>query len=224
MPTANKSSSSATTKASKASKASKVKSSKKSSSSKKEKAVAPKVVEEEVIEEVVEEAEVEEATVKKSRAVNKETVEASFTELLADIDAEIERIRPEMKKGTTGVRFLGRVKTRLAKLKTQSLKIAKGKKKQTNTNPNSGFNKPVEISKDVRKFAGWKDDELHSRIDVTKFICDYIKTNELQNPEDKRRIIPDKKLRTLLGAGEDVKDFRYCDIQSMMKHHYPKKE
>lgn len=226
MPTAKKSSSSATTKASKA------KSSKKSSSSKKEKAVAPKVVEEEVIEEVVEEevieeevvADVEEATVKKSRAVNKETVEASFTELLADIDAEIERIRPEMKKGTTGVRFLGRVKTRLAKLKSQALKIAKGKKKQTNTNPNSGFNKPVEISKDVRKFAGWKDDELHSRIDVTKFICDYIKTNELQNPEDKRRIIPDKKLRTLLGAGEDVKDFRYCDIQSMMKHHYPKTE
>jgi upstream activation factor subunit UAF30 len=225
MPTAKKNTSStATTKAKAAKTAGKKSSSKKASKAAKE-IVEEVLVEEEIVEEVVEEV-VEEAAapVVKSRAVTKESLEASFDELIADLQDEIEKLRPDVKKGGTGVRFLGRVKTRLSKLKTQSLKIAKGKKKVTNTNPNSGFKKPVVVSKDVQKFAGWKEDELHSRIDVTKFICDYIKTNSLQNPEDKRRIIPDKKLRTLLGAGDEVKDFRYCDIQSMMKHHYIKKE
>ena len=223
MPTAKKTSSSATTQASAKAAKSVKKSSKKEKSSKK--VEAPKVEEEIIEEEVIEEEVVDETDpAKKSRAITKETIEASFDELIADVQAEIDKLRPDVKKGGTGVRFLGRMKTRLTKLKTQSLKIAKGKKKVVNTNPNSGFKKPVAVSKDVQKFAGWKEDELHSRIDVTKFICDYIKTNNLQNPEDKRRIIPDKKLRSLLGAGEDVKDFRYCDIQSMMKHHYVKKD
>jgi chromatin remodeling complex protein RSC6 len=228
MPTAKKNTSSNATTKAKAAKTTGKKSSKKASKATKE-IVEEEIVEEEIIEEVVEKEVVEKegaasAPVVKSRAVTKEYLEASFDELISDLQDEIEKLRPDVKKGGTGVRFLGRIKTRLSKLKTQSLKIAKGKKKVTNTNPNSGFKKPVVVSKDVQKFAGWKEDELHSRIDVTKFICDYIKTNSLQNPDDKRRIIPDKKLRTLLGAGEEVKDFRYCDIQSMMKHHYIKKE
>lgn len=180
-------------------------------------------VEEEIIEEeIVEEEIVEEAPVKKSRAVTKETVEASFDSLLADIAAEIAALRPDVgkKKSGPGIRFLGQITTRLTKLKTQSLKIAKGKKKAAPSNPNSGFKKKVPVSDKFQKFAGWGGDELHSRIDATKFICDYIKENNLQNPDDKRRIIPDDKLRKILACDKEVTDFRYCDIQTYMKNHY----
>lgn len=187
------------------------------------KAATPKVVEEEIIEEeIVEEVvEVVEAPVKKSRAVTKESVEASFDSILSNIATEIANLRPEVgKKGATGIRFLGQLSKDITKLKTQALKIAKGKKKAAPSNPNSGFKKKVAVSDSFSKFAGWEKDELHSRIDATKFICDYIKENNLQNPKDKRRIIPDKKLRDILSCGKDVTDFRYCDIQTFMKGHY----
>ena len=194
----------------------------KPASTKKASKKAPKV-EEEIIEEEIVEEEVEEGTsVKKSRAVTKDTVEASFDSLLADIAAEVAALRPDVgkKKSGPGIRFLGQITTRLTKLKSQSLKIARGKKKAAPSNPNSGFKKKVPVSEKFQKFAGWGGDELHSRIDATKFICDYIKENNLQNPEDKRRIIPDDKLRKILACDKEVTDFRYCDIQTYMKNHY----
>jgi len=186
--------------------------------SKKAAKVEEEIIEEEIVEEVVE----VEAPVKKSRAVTKETVEASFDALIADIAAEVAALRPDVgkKKSGPGIRFLGQISTRLNKLKTQSLKIAKGKKKAAPSNPNSGFKKKVPVSEKFQKFAGWGSDELHSRIDATKFICDYIKENNLQNPDDKRRIIPDDKLRKILACDKSVTDFRYCDIQTYMKDHY----
>ena len=193
-------------------------------STKKASKKAPKVEEEIVEEEIIEEEVVEEGgtSVKKSRAVTKETVEASFDSLLADIAAEVAALRPDVGKKKTGpgIRFLGQITTRLTKLKSQSLKIARGKKKAAPSNPNSGFKKKVSVSEKFQKFAGWGGDELHSRIDATKFICDYIKENNLQNPDDKRRIIPDDKLRKILACDKEVTDFRYCDIQTYMKNHY----
>jgi chromatin remodeling complex protein RSC6 len=215
MPTKKSTSSSSAASAKKATKKTTAKSTKSKAAPK----VKEEVIEEEVIEEVIEE---EVATsVKKSRAVTKESVEESFDGLLEDIAKEIANLRPDVgKKGGTGIRFLGQLSSRIAKLKAQSLKIAKGKKKAAPSNPNSGFKKKVAVSESFSKFAGWKSDELHSRIDATKFICDYIKDNNLQNPDDKRRIIPDKKLRDILSCDKDVTDFRYCDIQTFMKGHY----
>lgn len=71
-------------------------------------------------------------------------------------------------------------------------------------NQNSGLLKPVAISKDIATFAGWNPDELHSRVDVTKAICDYIKTNGLQKPSNKKNILPDDVLKTLLSWDEDM--------------------
>jgi chromatin remodeling complex protein RSC6 len=73
-----------------------------------------------------------------------------------------------------------------------------------NRNQNSGLLKPVAISKEIAEFAGWNPDELHSRVDVTKSICDYIKTNGLQKASNKKNIIPDDVLKTLLKWDEDM--------------------
>jgi len=187
----------------------------KKTASKKEVVEEEVLVEEEVV--VEEEVSVDKPT-KVSRVVNKESVLASFDELVALIDAEIEALRGESKKGATGVKFLRCCNAKIKQLKTQTAKISKGKNKKSATTTNSGFLKPVQVSTEVLKFAGWKNDELHSRVDVTKFICNHIKENNLQKPDDRRRIIPDSKLRKLLKF--EGEDFRYCDIQSMMKPHF----
>jgi hypothetical protein len=65
-------------------------------------------------------------------------------------------------------------------------------------NQNSGLLKPVRVSKCMAEFAGWDADALHSRVDVTKAICDYIKKHSLQKPSNKKTILPDTALQTLL--------------------------
>ena len=103
-------------------------------------------------------------------------------------------------------------------------KPSKIKKLTERNNTNSGFLKPVSISKEMSTFAGWKPDELHSRVDVTKYICNYIKENNLQNPDDKRQITPDAKLKKLLNY--TVKDgeppLKYYSLQTYLKQHFPK--
>ena len=180
-----------------------------------------KKVEEKKVEEV-EEVVVEESTSIISKGTpTKESVLASFDALVSAIDAEVDAIRSGDKAGG-GIKFLKSCATNIKKLQKQTARISKtkGKSKSTTPNTNSGFLKPVPVSDDVRKFAGWNSDELHSRVDVTKFICNYVKENNLQNPEDRRRIVPDAKLKKLLGS--ETKDLRYCDIQTLMKPHFNK--
>ncbi len=70
--------------------------------------------------------------------------------------------------------------------------------KGNNFNLNSGLLKPVMISEEMASFANWPRDSLHSRVDVTNAICRYIKNNLLQKKENKRTIIPDQILTSLL--------------------------
>ena len=115
-----------------------------------------------------------------------------FAALVTEINAEIDQIKKNTaakQRGKTGVRFLKHVSTRLKVLAKDVTRVSKKKKTSTRTNTNSGFMKPVEISSEMRKFTGW-DAEPKSRVQVTKYICDYIKNNDLQNPADRRQIRP----------------------------------
>ena len=76
----------------------------------------------------------------------------------------------------------------------------------------------------MAKFTGWNQEELRSRVEVTKHICKYIKDHELQNPEDRRQIQVEKdaKLQKLLGyePGKDSEPVTYYRLQSFMKSHF----
>ena len=111
-------------------------------------------------------------------------------------------------------------------LEKQAFRLVKNKKSVRKNKVVSGFQKPTRISNDLAKFTCWNDFDLHSRVEVTKYICDYIKTNNLQNPEDRRQIIPDAKLQKLLGYNpkKETEPLRYYSIQfhlNKMKH-FPK--
>ena len=64
--------------------------------------------------------------------------------------------------------------------------------------------------------------EQKSRVDVTKYICNYIKNNNLQNPTDKREILPNLELQKLFRI--DCSKIKYYNIQTLLKIHFPKKE
>jgi chromatin remodeling complex protein RSC6 len=90
------------------------------------------------------------------------------------------------------------------------------KQPRAKSNVNSGLQKPVKIAPEMAVFAGWKEGDLHSRVDVTKVICKYIKDHDLQNPENRREILLDKKLKDILKFEDRA--ITYPKIQQNLAH------
>ena len=87
----------------------------------------------------------------------------------------------------------------------------------------SGFAKPTEISPELRTFLKVADNTLLARTEVTKRITTYIKDHDLQNPDNRREIFPDDKLRKLVNMEHDDK-LTYFNLQRCIKHHFPPKK
>ena len=157
----------------------------------------------------------------KRKKPDKESVLKLIDELSDAINEEI-GFRRESDCKVSGVRFLRKLDKCVKKIRTHSNRVMKTKnKKPRKVNQNSGFLKPVPISKELSCFTGFEG--LVSRVAVTKFICNYIKENNLQNPEDRRKIMADKNLSRLLkhDKTKDV-ELTYYGIQSYLKPHFIK--
>ena len=160
----------------------------------------------------------------KRGAPTRDIVLQSFDEIIKSIETEMEGLREGDTKNK-GVKFLRTLNKRIKALKNQSSRIIKDKRVSAKgTNNNSGFLKPVKISTEMAKFTGWDKDELKSRVDVTKFLCDYIRNNNLQNPKDKRQILADGKLQKLLkyDPKKETEPLTYFKLQSSLKGHFIK--
>jgi chromatin remodeling complex protein RSC6 len=161
----------------------------------------------------------------KRGAPTRDNVLQSFDEIIKSIETEMEGLREGDTKNK-GVKFLRTLNKRIKVLKNQSSRIIKDKRvsAKKGTNNNSGFLKPVKISTEMAKFTGWDKDELKSRVDVTKFLCDYIRNNNLQNPKDKRQILADGKLQKLLkyDPKKETEPLTYFKLQSSLKGHFIK--
>jgi chromatin remodeling complex protein RSC6 len=89
----------------------------------------------------------------------------------------------------------------------------------------SGITKPVAISDELALFLGVKPGTLVPRNEVTKGVSDYVRKNELFNPENKQKFLLDtkdegKKLWELLGKPTD--GVTYFNLQRYLKPHYLK--
>jgi len=155
------------------------------------------------------------------RTVNKESILSDFDTLLSGVEQQIELIKSSESKGV-GVKYFKTLNRQLKQLRGDVSKNVKVKRQiNSDASKTSGFLKPVEVSKAVSDFAGWKQGEMHSRVDVTKFICNYVKSNDLQNPKDRRQILPDKKLKTLLKLGDNMKEpLTYYSLQRHIQPHF----
>lgn len=105
-------------------------------------------------------------------------------------------------------------------LQKKSNKNNKKKKKKNNL---SGFAVPTKITKELAEFLNLEPDTEISRTDVTSLICKYIKDNNLQNPDNKKIILPDDKLKKLFNGylGEEDQ-LEFFNIQSYLKYHFIK--
>jgi chromatin remodeling complex protein RSC6 len=158
---------------------------------------------------------------KQRRQVTREDLEQSFDALLTLLENEVETLRNDEKVKGRGVRFLRSVTKQVRQLKSDSMRVSAKRTRRQNAprSTNSGFMKPVKISRDMQRFTGLKDDQLVSRVDVTKAICQYVKTNNLQNQADRRQFTPDDKLGKLLGTHEPL---TYYNLQKHIQHHFLK--
>ena len=85
----------------------------------------------------------------------------------------------------------------------------------------SGFAKPAIISVQLCSFLGKPKGTEMARTEVTKFLTNYIKEHNLQDAANKRRILPDKALSSLLNVPKEDQ-LTYFNLQKYMKVHFPK--
>ena len=102
-------------------------------------------------------------------------------------------------------------------------KSNKNNKKKKKKNSLSGFAVPTKITKELAEFLSLDENIEISRTDVTSLICKYIKENNLQNPDNKKIIIPDHRLKKLFNGylGEEDQ-LEFFNIQTYLKYHFIK--
>jgi len=91
----------------------------------------------------------------------------------------------------------------------------------------SGFAKPTKVTKELCEFMNKPEGSEMARTEVTKALVNYIKEHNLIElcEDSKNKIVPDDKLKKLLGCNDNINDLTYFNIQKYMnKHFYSKKE
>ena len=87
----------------------------------------------------------------------------------------------------------------------------------------SGFAKPTKVTKELCEFMNRPEGSEIARTEVTKILSEYIKSNNLQeqSKNSKNKIIPDDKLKSLLGiSSEESSNLTFFNIQKYMNKHF----
>ncbi len=144
-------------------------------------------------------------------------VEESNTEILFNkFINQFQDIQAVMKTLHSNLKVLQREVMR--ERKESKKKESKIKKKSDKKKNPSGIVKPSSISPELSNFLGLPLGEQIARTDVTSKIISYVKEHNLQNPKDKREILPDDKLKALLQPGDAVVQF--FNLQTFLKKHF----
>ena len=122
---------------------------------------------------------------------------------ISTLQQSLKQLEKNVKKGMKGL------KKDIVKNK------AKGNRKP------SGFARPSKVSKELCEFMKKNEGTEIARTEVTKALIEYIKENKLENQSNSKFIIPDEKLKFLLGV-EDGEEITYFNIQKYMSKHFIK--
>ena len=152
-----------------------------------------------------------------SEVVDNVVLEESNTEILFNkLINQFQDIQVVMKTLHSNLKILQ--KEVLRERKESKKKESKIKKKSDKKKTPSGFAKPTPISNELSQFLGLPNGEEIARTDVTSKVIAYVKEHNLQNPADKRAIIPDTKLNSLLQPGGAV--ITFFNLQTYLKKHF----
>ena len=92
------------------------------------------------------------------------------------------------------------------------------KKNKGNRNP-SGFAKPSAVSDELCEFMKREKGARIARTEVTQYIIKYIKEQQLQDSDNKRKIVPNSSLKELLGVNENY-EVTFFNLQRLMNKHF----
>lgn len=138
-----------------------------------------------------------------------------FTATLAEMVA----MRASLSALTTRMRNLQKRAER--ELKAAQKASKKRKSTASGDRKPSGFVKPALITNQLAAFLGKPEGTEMARTDVTREINAYIRQNNLQDPTNGRRIIPDASLTALLNVGAED-ELTYFNLQRYMSPHFIK--
>lgn len=113
------------------------------------------------------------------------------------------------------------IRKQLAKMMQKQDKIDTKQKKERKPH---GFARPTLVSDELCVFMGKETGSMVSRTEVTKFLIQYISDNNLQNPDNRRNILIDARLKSLFGSESENEKIDYFNMQKFVNRHFPKKE
>ena len=143
-----------------------------------------------------------------------DTLTASFSSFSAQIQS-LQQTLAALKK-----EFATLEKSSVRTLKQAQRDGAKRKRKAGNRQP-SGFVKPTLISNELAAFLKKPVGTEMARTEVTREINAYIRSNNLQDKANGRKINPDKHLTKLLKIKSD-EELTYFNLQRYMSSHFKK--
>jgi chromatin remodeling complex protein RSC6 len=150
---------------------------------------------------------------KKKKSVKKEDFIPRWEFLFDAYAAELKNAKKQPNQQVSLLKYL-------MALKNDTYKFMKLRRRKE-TDKSSGFLKPVAISEELEQFIGeTQPPEQITRVYITQKLCNYIKQMDLQNPEDKRMILPDHKLKKLFDMKEDEQEkLTYYSLQQKVQRH-----
>ena len=142
------------------------------------------------------------------------TVFGQFTDFMGRLQA----VSAQMSSLRTEFRGLERQVTRELKA---AAKISQKRKRKSGNRAPSGFVKPTLISNELAAFLNKPVGTEMARTEVTREINAYIREHKLQDKDNGRKIIADKKLTSLLKLKKGD-ELTYFNLQKYMSPHFAK--
>jgi upstream activation factor subunit UAF30 len=145
-------------------------------------------------------------------------VEASVTIQSLEFQAKLNQLSTVIASLKSEYRLLEKKWTRELKV---AQKVSSKRKRKTGNRAPSGFVKPARISDELAKFLEKPTGTEMARTDVTREINKYIRSHNLQDKENGRKINPDTKLTSLLKL-KKTDELTYFNLQRYMSPHFSK--
>jgi len=163
-----------------------------------------------------------------------------YNDIIALLDSEIDR-KSRLKE--TGVRTFQKTRKMLLQMKKELPQVSRSKEAKAlcstrKKNINTGLNLEYSISEEMVEFLGVDSDTTLTRVDVMRAICVYIHRRpeedreavkkwfylnqkgkrNLQDPNDRKYIIPDEKLSKLLNYKKFVQEVKKGKVYKKSKN------